>query len=73
MTEAGYRKKGVDDVGFYGAQWFVLYDHEDLLLFFQADEVAEPRFFGKLWGRFWRQAGHFLLSGNLQFPAVKAR
>lgn len=37
----------MDDVGFYGAQRFVSYHHEDLLLFFEVDEVAEPRFFGK--------------------------
>lgn len=37
-----HREKGVDDVSLDRAEWLVLDQNKDLLLFLQADEVAEP-------------------------------
>jgi len=42
-----YREEGVNDVGLDGAERLVSDDNEDLLLFFQVDEVTKPGFFGK--------------------------
>lgn len=42
-----YREKGLNDVCFDGAERFVSDDNEDLLFFFQVDEVTKPGFFGK--------------------------
>lgn len=42
-----YREKGLNDVGLDGAERFISDDDEDLLLFFQVDEVTKPGFFGK--------------------------
>lgn len=42
-----YREKGLNNVCLDGAERFVSDDNEDLLLFFQVDEVTKPGFFGK--------------------------
>lgn len=42
-----YREKGLNDVCLDRAERFVFDDDEDLLLFFQVDEVTKPGFFGK--------------------------
>lgn len=42
-----YREKGLNDVRLDGAERLVFDDDEDLLLFFQVDEVTKPGFFGK--------------------------
>lgn len=42
-----YREKGLNDVCLDGAERLVSDDDEDLLLFFQVDEVTKPGFFGK--------------------------
>lgn len=42
-----YREKSLNDVRLDGAERLVFDDNEDLLLFFQVDEVTEPGFFGK--------------------------
>lgn len=42
-----YREKGLNDVRLDGAERLVFDDNEDLLLFFQVDEVTEPGFLGK--------------------------
>lgn len=44
---SAYREKGLDDVCLDGAERLVFDDNEDLLLFFQVDEVTKPGFFGK--------------------------
>lgn len=35
-------EEGVDNVGFDRAEWLVLDQNKDLLLFFQTDEVTKP-------------------------------
>lgn len=40
--QGAYREEGLDDVGLDGAEGLVFDDDEDLLLFLQVDEVAEP-------------------------------
>lgn len=42
-----YREEGLNDVGLDGAERLISDDDEDLLLFFQVDEVTKPGFFGK--------------------------
>ena len=42
-----YREEGLNDVRFDGAERLVFDNNEDLLLFFQVDEVTKPGFFGK--------------------------
>lgn len=44
LSEPGrtHREKSVDNVSLDGAEWLVLDQHKDLLLFLQADEIAEP-------------------------------
>lgn len=44
---ATYREEGLNDVGLDGAERFVPDDDEDLLLFLQVNEVAEPGFLGE--------------------------
>lgn len=46
-----YREKGLNDVCLDGAERLVFDDNEDLLLFFQVDEVTKPGFFGKSVGK----------------------
>lgn len=45
--ERAYREEGLNDVRLDGAERLVSDDDEDLLLFFQVDEVTKPGFFGK--------------------------
>lgn len=42
-----YREKGLNNVCLDGTERFVSDDNEDLLFFFQVDEVTKPGFFGK--------------------------
>lgn len=42
-----YRKKGVHNIGFDGAQRLVPNHHKDLLLLFEVNKISKPRFFGK--------------------------
>ncbi len=49
--ESVYREKGLNDVCLDGAERLVFDDNEDLLLFFQVDEVTKPGFFGKSVGK----------------------
>lgn len=42
-----YREKGLNNVCLDGAERLVFDDNEDLLLFFQVDEVTKPGFLGK--------------------------
>lgn len=47
LSNNAYREKGLNNVGLDGAERLVFDDNEDLLLFFQVDEVTKPGFFGK--------------------------
>lgn len=47
LSNKMYREKGLNDVCLDGAERLVFDDNEDLLLFFQVDEVTKPGFFGK--------------------------
>lgn len=46
-NRSAYREKGLNNVCLDGAERFVFDDDEDLLLFFQVDEITKPGFFGK--------------------------
>lgn len=48
---SAYREEGLNDVRLDGAERLVFDDDEDLLLFFQVDEVTKPGFFGKSVGK----------------------
>lgn len=54
-----YREKGLNNVCLDGAERLVFDDDEDLLLFFQVDEVTKPGFLGKSVGMDKKTNKHF--------------